>query len=67
MRKPGTYKCSDRKCKICQNYLNETNKFNCQMVKFVEFAEKLTVSQSMSYIMWNVKCVMKKKHILGKQ
>ena len=26
-RKPGTYKCSDKRCKICQNYLNETNKF----------------------------------------
>ena len=25
--KPGTYKCSDKRCKICQNYLNETNKF----------------------------------------
>ena len=27
IRKPGTYKCSDKRCKICQNYLNETNKF----------------------------------------
>ena len=26
-RKPGTYKCSDKRCKICQNYLSETNKF----------------------------------------
>ena len=26
IRKPGTYKCSDKRCKICQNYLNETNK-----------------------------------------
>ena len=25
--KPETYKCSDKRCKICQNYLNETNKF----------------------------------------
>ena len=27
IRKPETYKCSDKRCKICQNYLNETNKF----------------------------------------
>ena len=26
-RKPGTYKCSNKNCKICQNYLNEANKF----------------------------------------
>ena len=26
IRKPGTYKCCDKRCKICQNYLNETNK-----------------------------------------
>ena len=27
IKKPGTYKCSGKRCKICQNYLNETNKF----------------------------------------
>ena len=27
IRKPGTYKCSDKSCKICQNYLNETYEF----------------------------------------
>ena len=27
VRKPVTYKCSDKRCKICQDYLNETNKF----------------------------------------
>ena len=28
IRKPGTYKCSDKRCKTCQIYLNETNKFS---------------------------------------
>ena len=37
------------------------------MVKFGKVAEKLTATQSMSYIIWNVKCVTKKKHILEKQ
>ena len=46
--KRGTYKCSDKRWKICQIYLNETNK--CQMVKYGKFAETLTVTQSMSYI-----------------
>ena len=27
IRKPANYKCSDKRCKMCQNYLNETNKF----------------------------------------
>ena len=27
IRKPGTYKCSDKRYKICKTYLNETNKF----------------------------------------
>ena len=31
MRKPETYQCSDKRCKICQNDLNETNNSQCQM------------------------------------
>ena len=27
IKKPGTYKCSGKRCKICQNCLNGTNKF----------------------------------------
>ena len=34
-----------------------------QMAKFGKFAEKLTTTQSVSPIIWNVKCVTKKKHI----
>ena len=34
-----------------------------QMVNFGKFAEKLTATQSMPYVIWNVKCVTKKKHI----
>ena len=37
------------------------------MVKFGKFADKLTATQSMSYIIWNAKHVTKKKHIIGKQ
>ena len=37
------------------------------MVKFGIFLEKLTATQSMSYIISNVKRVANKKHILGKE
>ena len=37
------------------------------MVKFEKFTEKLTATQSVSYIILNVKCVAKKKHILATQ
>ena len=33
------------------------------MIKFGKFAEKLTATQSMSSVTWNIKCVTKKKHI----
>ena len=39
----------------------------CQMVKFGKSVEKLTTIQSISFIIWKVKYVTKKKHILGKQ
>ena len=38
-----------------------------QMIKFWKFAEKLTATQAMSYIILNVKYVSKKKHILRKE
>ena len=47
IRKPGSYKSSDKKCKICQNYLNENNKLTCQMVNFGKLTETLTATQSM--------------------
>ena len=48
---------------IYQIYLNEINK----VIEFGDFAKKLTATQPMSHIIWNVKCVTKNKHILGKQ
>ena len=33
------------------------------MVEFGKFAEKLAATQSMSYIIWNIKCVTKEKNI----
>ena len=40
IRKPGNYKSSDKRCKICQNYLNKINS-QCQLVKSGKLAEKL--------------------------
>ena len=49
-RKPGNYKYSDTRCQVCQNYLNEINKFTLSNGRVWEFAEKLTATQSMPYI-----------------
>ena len=36
IREPATYKCSDKRCTICQNYLNETNKFTMSNSQVLE-------------------------------
>ena len=41
IRKPGTYKCSDKRCKICQNYLNETNKLTMSNVQAWEIRREI--------------------------
>ena len=60
IRKPGTYICSDKRCKICQNYLNETNKFTKLNVQVWEIRREIDCHSV------NVIC-NKKGHILGKQ
>ena len=45
IRKPGTYKCSDKKGKICQNYLDETNKFTMSNGQIGKFMKKLTATE----------------------
>ena len=66
-RKPWTYKWSDKRCKVSENYLNETNKFVMSNGQIWWNGNPQTDTQLMSYIIWNVKCVLKKKKILGKQ
>ena len=33
IRKPVPYKCNDKRCKLCPNYLNKTNKFTMTNVQ----------------------------------
>ena len=33
IRKPVPYKCNDKRCKLCPNYLNKTNKFTMSNVQ----------------------------------
>ena len=67
IRKPGAYKCSDKRCKICQNYLNETNKFTVSNGQVWEICRQIDC-HSVSVIYY-LKCKMcsKKKLILRKQ
>ena len=67
IRKPGTYKCSDKRCKICQIYLNETNKFtmsngqvweirreiDCQSVNVIYYLKCKICNEKETYI-WKI-------------
>ena len=41
IRKPGTYKRSDKRCKICQIYLDETKKFTMPNVQIWEILREI--------------------------
>ena len=66
IRKPGTYKCSDKRCKICQNYLNETNKFTMSNRQVWEIRREIDC-HSVSVIYY-LKCKMcnEKETYIGK-
>ena len=66
IRKPGTYKCSDKRCKICQNDLNETNKFTMSNDQIWEIRRE-TDCHSVNVIYY-LKCKMcnKKETYIGK-
>ena len=66
IRKPGTYKCSDKRCKICQNYLNKTNKFTMSNGQVWEIRQEI-VCCSVNVIYY-LKCKMcnKKETYIGK-
>ena len=49
-RKSRNYKCSDKRCKICQSYLNETNKFTVSNGQVWEIHREIVCPQSGSYI-----------------
>ena len=45
IRQPGTFKCNDKRCKICSDYSHETDTFTISNgLKFGKFPEKLTVT-----------------------
>ena len=50
IRKPGTYKCSDKDAKFINIFPMKSVNSQYQMVKFGRFAEKLTATQSMPSI-----------------
>ena len=66
IRKLGTYKCSDERCKICQNHLNGTNKFTMSNRQVWEIRRE-TDCQSVNVIYY-LKCKMcnEKETCIGK-
>ena len=72
-KKLQTSKCSISRCKICQKYSNETKKFTILNGPFWEIHREIDCHSCQSLmswcpiLIWNVKCVTEKKHILGKQ
>ena len=66
IRKPGTYKCSDKRCKICQNYLNETNKFTMSNGQVWEIQREIDCHSV--NIIYYLKCKMcnEKETYIGK-
>ena len=63
-RKPGTYKCSDKRCKICQNDLNETNKFTMSNGQVWEIRREIDYhSVNVIYYLKCKKCNKKETYI----
>ena len=56
IRKPGTYKCSDKRWKIYQNYLNETNKFTMSNGQVWEIQREIDCHSV--NIIYHLKCKM---------
>ena len=67
IRKPGTYKCSDKRWKICQNYLNETKTFTMSNGQVWEIHREID-SHSVNVIYY-LKCKMynEKEAYIGKK
>ena len=65
IRKPRTYKCSDKRCKTCQNYLNESNKFTMSNGQVWEICREIDINPV--NVIYYVKCVTKNKHIFGEK
>ena len=63
----GTYKSSDKRCKIFQNYLNETNKFTMSNGQVREICRKIACHSINVICYLKYKMYNEKKHILGKQ
>ena len=66
IRKPGTYKWSDKRCKICQSYLNETNKFTMSNRQLWEIRREINCHSV--NVIYYLKCIMcnEKETYIGK-
>ena len=64
IRKPRTYKCSNKRCKICQNYLNKTSKFTMPNGQVWEICREIDYhSVNVIYYLKCKMCTEKETHI----
>ena len=64
IRYPGTYKCSDKRCKRCQIYLNETNEFTMSNGQIWEICREIECdSVNMIYYLKCKMCNKKETYI----
>ena len=64
IRKPVTYKWSDKRCKICQIYLNETNKFTMSNGQVWEICREIDChSVNVIYYLKSKMCNKKETYI----
>ena len=64
IRKPGTYKWSDKTCKLCQNYLNEINKLTMSNGQVWQIRRKIDChSVNVIYYLKFKKCNEKETYI----
>ena len=66
IRKPGTYKYSDKRCKICQKILNETNKFTMSNGQVLEFHREIDCHSVNVIYYLKLKMCNKKEADVGK-
>ena len=56
IEKPGTYERSDKRCKICQNYLNEANKLTMSNGQVWEIRREIDCHSV--NVIYHLKCKM---------
>ena len=66
IRKPGTYRCNDKRFKICEDYLNGTNKFTLSNGQVWKIRREIDCHQVNVMYYLNCKICIEKETYIGK-